>query len=182
MPAAIGAAVAEYGNDALFGNAETKELKDIILVTGDGSLQMNIQELQTIIHHKMPIKIFVINNEGYHSIRQTQTNLFNKQFVGIGPQSGDLSFPDLSKIAYAYGYPYYSCDGNDKLPELLDKVLSVKAPVICEIFVSKEQNFEPKSATRKMEDGSLFSPPLEDLGPFLDRDEFYSNMIIEPIS
>lgn len=182
LPAAIGAAVAEYGNDALFGNAGTRELRDIILVTGDGSLQMNIQELQTIIHHKMPIKIFVINNEGYHSIRQTQTNLFNKQFVGIGPQSGDLSFPDLSKIAAAYGYPYYSCDSNDKLPEVLEEVLSVKAPVICEIFVSKEQNFEPKSATRKMEDGSLFSPPLEDLGPFLDRDEFYSNMIIEPIS
>jgi len=182
LPAAIGAAVAEYGNDALFGNAPEKGLKDIILVTGDGSIQMNIQELQTIIHHKMPIKIFVINNEGYHSIRQTQTNLFDKQFVGIGPQSGDLSFPDMSKIAYAYGYPYYSCDGNDKLPEVLDEVLAVKAPVICEIFVSKEQNFEPKSATRRLEDGSLFSPPLEDLGPFLDRDEFYSNMIIKPIS
>lgn len=183
LPAAIGACVAEHGNEALFGNAlSNDELQDIILVTGDGSIQMNLQELQTIIHHKMPIKIFVINNEGYHSIRQTQTNLFNKNFVGIGPQSGDLSFPSLEKLAYAYGYPYYSCDGNEFLEKAIEDTLAVKGPVICEIFVSTEQNFEPKSATKRLEDGTLVSPPLEDLGPFLDRDEFYSNMIIKPIS
>lgn len=183
LPAAIGAAVAEYGDDALYSRALGKnDIKDIILVTGDGSIQMNLQELQTIIHHKMPIKIFLINNEGYHSIRQTQTNLFDKQFVGIGPQSGDLSFPDMSKLAPAYGYPYFSCDGNEHLAETLAQALAVDGPVICEIFVSTEQNFEPKSATKRLEDGRLVSPPLEDLAPFLDRDEFYSNMIIEPIS
>ena len=183
LPAAIGAAVAEYGDDALYSRALGKnDIKDIILVTGDGSIQMNLQELQTIIHHKMPIKIFLINNEGYHSIRQTQTNLFDKQFVGIGPQSGDLSFPDMSKLAPAYGYPYFSCDGNEHLGETLAQALAVDGPVICEIFVSTEQNFEPKSATKQLEDGRLVSPPLEDLAPFLDRDEFYSNMIIEPIS
>lgn len=183
LPAAIGAAVAEHGNQALNGAAlACDDLKDVILVTGDGSIQMNIQELQTIIHHKMPIKIFVINNEGYHSIRQTQTNLFEKHFVGIGPQSGDLSFPDMSKLAPAYGYPYFCCDGNEHLAETLTDVLAVKGPAICEIFVSKEQNFEPKSATKRLEDGTLVSPPLEDLGPFLDREEFYSNMIIKPIS
>ncbi|MBQ4283435.1 MAG: thiamine pyrophosphate-binding protein [Lachnospira sp.] len=182
LPAAIGAAVAEHGNKALFGNALNADVKDVILVTGDGSIQMNIQELQTIIHHKMPIKIFVINNEGYHSIRQTQTNLFNKQFVGIGPQSNDLSFPDLSKLAWAYGYQYFSCDCNAQLAETIENTLAVIGPVICEIFVSTEQNFEPKSATRRLEDGTLVSPPLEDLGPFLDRKEFYDNMIIEPIS
>lgn len=183
LPAAIGAAVAEYGDTVLNGNAiDRDDIKDIILVTGDGSIQMNIQELQTIIHHKMPIKIFVINNQGYHSIRQTQTNLFNKQFVGIGPQSGDLSFPDMSKLACAYGYSYYSCDGNDRLGSVLDDVLAAKGPAICEVFVSTEQNFEPKSATKRLENGSLFSPPLEDLGPFLERDEFYENMIIKPIS
>ena len=102
LPAAIGAAVAEHGDKALYGRSLTDDsVKDIILVTGDGSIQMNIQELQTVIHHKMPIKIFLINNQGYHSIRQTQTNLFNKNFVGIGPQSGDLSFPDMSKLAPA---------------------------------------------------------------------------------
>lgn len=183
LPAAIGAAVAEHGDKALYGRSLTDDsVKDIILVTGDGSIQMNIQELQTIIHHKMPIKIFLINNQGYHSIRQTQTNLFNKNFVGIGPQSGDLSFPDMSKLAPAYGYPYLSCDGNDKLDETIDKALGMKGPVICEIFVSTEQNFEPKSSTKRLEDGTLVSPPLEDLAPFLDRDEFRKNMIIDPIS
>lgn len=183
LPAAIGAAVAEHGDKALYGRSLTDDsVKDIILVTGDGSIQMNIQELQTIIHHKMPIKIFLINNQGYHSIRQTQTNLFNKNFVGIGPQSGDLSFPDMSKLAPAYGYPYLSCDDNDKLDETIDKALSMKGPVICEIFVSTEQNFEPKSSTKRLEDGTLVSPPLEDLAPFLDRDEFRKNMIIDPIS
>ena len=182
LPAAIGAAVAEHGDKALYGRSLTDDsVKDIILVTGDGSIQMNIQELQTIIHHKMPIKIFLINNQGYHSIRQTQTNLFNKNFVGIGPQSGDLSFPDMSKLAPAYGYPYLSCDGNDKLDETIDKALGMKGPVICEIFVSTEQNFEPKSSTKRLEDGTLVSPPLEDLAPFLDRDEFRKNMIIDPI-
>ena len=183
LPAAIGAAVAEHGDKALYGRSLTDDsVKDIILVTGDGSIQMNIQELQTIIHHKMPIKILLINNQGYHSIRQTQTNLFNKNFVGIGPQSGDLSFPDMSKLAPAYGYPYLSCDGNDKLDETIDKALGMKGPVICEIFVSTEQNFEPKSSTKRLEDGTLVSPPLEDLAPFLDRDEFRKNMIIDPIS
>ncbi len=183
LPAAIGAAVAEHGDKALYGRSLTDDsVKDIILVTGDGSIQMNIQELQTIIHHKMSIKIFLINNQGYHSIRQTQTNLFNKNFVGIGPQSGDLSFPDMSKLAPAYGYPYLSCDGNDKLDETIDKALGMKGPVICEIFVSTEQNFEPKSSTKRLEDGTLVSPPLEDLAPFLDRDEFRKNMIIDPIS
>lgn len=183
LPAAIGAAVAEHGDKALYGRSLTDDsVKDIILVTGDGSIQMNIQELQTVIHHKMPIKIFLINNQGYHSIRQTQTNLFNKNFVGIGPQSGDLSFPDMSKLAPAYGYPYLSCDGNDKLDETIDKALGMKGPVICEIFVSTEQNFEPKSSTKRLEDGTLVSPPLEDLAPFLDRDEFRKNMIIDLIS
>ena len=183
LPAAIGAAVAEHGDKALYGRSLGDDsVKDIILVTGDGSIQMNIQELQTIIHHKMPIKIFIINNEGYHSIRQTQTNLFEKHFVGIGPESGDLSFPDMSKLAPAYGYPYVRCDGNEELAEKLDEVLAMDGPVICEIMVSTEQKFEPKSATKRLEDGTLVSPPLEDLGPFLDRDEFYSNMIIKPIS
>ncbi len=183
LPAAIGAAVAEHGDKAIYGRSlKDDTVKDIILVTGDGSIQMNIQELQTIIHHKMPIKIFVINNEGYHSIRQTQTNLFDKNFVGIGPQSGDLSFPDMSKLAPAYGYPYFSCDGNEYLDEAITQTLSAEGPAICEIFVSKEQNFEPKSATKRLEDGTLVSPPLEDLAPFLDREEFYANMVIKPIS
>lgn len=191
LPAAIGACVAVNGDAALRGRssvrkadepADESKVKDIICLSGDGSIQMNLQELQTIIHHKMPIKIFMINNEGYHSIRQTQTNIFNKNFVGIGPQSEDLSFPDMKKIAEAYGYPYFSCDSNDELGDMLDKALSVEGPVFVEVFTSKEQNFEPKSATKRLEDGTLVSPPLEDLGPFLPREEFYENMIIKPLS
>ena len=183
LPAAIGAVVAEHGNLALNREAlKHDDIKDVILVTGDGSIQMNIQELQTIIHHQMPVKIFVINNQGYHSIRQTQTNLFEKHFVGIGPESGDLSFPDMGKLAPAYGYPFFRCETNAQLDETISKVLAVKGPAICEIMVSTEQKFEPKSATKRLEDGTLVSPPLEDLAPFLDRDEFYSNMIIKPIS
>ena len=166
LPAAIGAVYAKDNN------------MDVICITGDGSIQMNLQELQTIIHHKMPMKIFIINNDGYHSIRQTQTNMFNKNFVGIGPESHDLSFPDMSKLAWAYGYPYYSAKTNEEIPNLIEEVLKQEGPVICEIFVSPKQNFEPKSATKKLEDGTLISPPLEDLAPFLDREELKENMII----
>lgn len=169
LPAAIGATYARNDN------------QDIICVSGDGSIQMNIQELQTIIHHKLPIKIFIINNNGYHSIRQTQTNMFNKNFVGIGPESHDLSFPDMSKLAPAYGYPYYRIGKNEEMGKVISEVLSLNGPVICEVFVSEKQNFEPKSATKKLEDGTLVSPPLEDLAPFLDRKEFESNMIIPTI-
>ena len=181
LPAAIGVCVAKYGREALCYNNE-KDLTDIILLAGDGSIQMNFQELQTIIHHRMPIKIFLINNQGYHSIRQTQTNLFNGDYCGVGPQSGDLSFPDMEKLSLAYGFQYLSCHRNQDLPEFVAKALAIEGPAICEVFGSIDQVFEPKSATKRLEDGTLVSPPLEDLAPFLPRDEFRENMIIAPIS
>ena len=143
---------------------------------------MNLQELQTIITNRLPIKVFLINNGGYHSIRQTQNNLFsNHTKVGIGPESGDLSFPDFEKIAAAFGYPYKSAHSNEEMKSAVDCALNSDGPFFCEIFVSSTQNFEPKSATKRLENGTLVSPPLEDLAPFLDRDEFLSNMIIEPM-
>lgn len=162
LPAAIGACIG-------------KGKRDIVLVTGDGSIQMNLQELQTIVTNKLPIHIFVINNGGYHSIRQTQTNLFDKRFVGIGPESGDLSFPDLSKIAAAYGYPYYACHLGSELEEGIEKTLSSKLYSICEIFCSSEQFFEPKATAKKLPDGSLVSSPLDDLAPFLSKSEILAN-------
>lgn len=179
----INSAIASMGYDlpAAIGASIASDKKDIICITGDGSIQMNIQELQTIIHHRMPIRIFIINNEGYHSIRQTQTNMFNRNFVGIGLQSGDLSFPDMSKLAAAYGYDYISIKTNSEMDSKIQEVLKHEAPIICEVFVSKEQNFEPKSATRKLENGELISPPLEDLAPFLSREELKKNMIIDMI-
>lgn len=166
LPAAIGAWVAAKGDE-------------IVCISGDGSLQMNLQELQTIIHHRMGVKLFVINNSGYHSIRQTQTNFFGNDPVGIGPDSQDLSFPDLGKLAAAYGYPYVKIDHRAQLLDrTLDDVLAQEGPVICEIFVTKEQKFEPKSATKRLEDGSLVSAPLEDLAPFLSEEELKANMYI----
>lgn len=168
LPAAIGACVADSA-------------RDIILVTGDGSIQMNIQELQTIIHHRMPIKIFLINNGGYHSIRQTQKNFFGEPLVGIGVDSRDLSFPDMEKLAAAYGYPYVRACHNSQLEAAVEKALSVEGPVICEVFVSHDQNFEPKSSAKRLPDGTLVSPPLEDLSPFLPDEEMDRNMIIPRI-
>lgn len=168
LPAAIGACVAEGG-------------RELVCLSGDGSIQMNLQELQTIRTNKLPIKIFVINNNGYHSIRQTQTNFFGEPYVGIGPQSHDLEFPDLEKIAYAYDYPFFRCESNDTLTETISSVFATEGAVICEIIVSTDQNFEPKSATKRLEDGTLVSPPLEDLAPFLDRETFLEEMIIDPL-
>ena len=180
----INSAVASMGYDlpAAIGAHVANKEKDLILVTGDGSIQMNLQELQTIIHHKMPIKIFIINNNGYHSIRQTQTNFFGEPLVGVGVDSGDLSFPDMSKLSVAYGYPYVSCKNNSELESAVTSTLATQGPVICEIFVNTEQKFEPKSATKRLEDGSLVSPPLEDLAPFLSREELAENMFIPMIS
>jgi acetolactate synthase-1/2/3 large subunit len=176
----INSAIASMGYDlpAAIGVCISSGLKDTICITGDGSIQMNIQELQTIVTNGLPLKIFVINNEGYHSIRQTQTNLFNSNFCGIGPQSKDLEFPDLSKLASAYGFPYFSIKNNKEMLKL-DGILSHEGRLICEVFVTIDQLFEPRSATKKLPDGKLFSPPLEDLYPFLDRDEFRKNMYID---
>ena len=139
---------------------------------------MNIQELQTIIQHHMPIKIFLINNEGYHSIRQTQKNFFEEPLVGIGTDSGDLSFPSMGKLAWAYGYPYVSARHNGELVSAIEETLAMEGPVICEIFVTTDQNFEPKAAAKRLADGTMVSPPLEDLSPFLPDDEMDENMLI----
>ena len=166
-------AIASMGYDlpAAIGACISSGYKEVVNFTGDGSIQMNIQELQTIISHRLPIKIFVVNNDGYHSIRQTQSNFFKGKLVGIGSDSGDLSFPDMKKIAYAYGFPYYFAASNRSIKTAVRKTLATDGPVICEIFVDKNQRFEPKSATRRLDDGSLVSAPLEDLAPFLPEVE-----------
>ena len=190
LPAAIGACMAVREGGAQEGRMQGAESQDtelqdtssdIILITGDGSIQMNLQELQTIIHHRMPIKIFLINNGGYHSIRQTQKNFFGEPLVGIGLDSHDLSFPDMEKLAAAYGYPYCRACHNGELVPAIETALRTDGPVICEIFVSRDQNFEPKSAAKRLPDGTMVSPPLEDLSPFLPEEEMDENMIIPRI-
>lgn len=180
----INSAIASMGYDlpAAIGACIASDQEEIVLITGDGSIQMNLQELQTIIHHRLPIKIFIINNEGYHSIRQSQMNFFGEPLVGVGYDSGDLSFPDMEKLAAAYGYPFTRIDRMDKLEESIEHTLKTDGPVICEVMVDIEQIFEPKSATKRLPDGSLVSAPLEDLAPFLDREEMLSNLMIEPVN
>lgn len=155
---------------------------DIICPTGDGSIMMNLQELQTIISHQMPIKIFLINNGGYHSIRQTQHNLFDGEpLVGIGVDSFDLSFPEFDRMAAAFGIPYVRAEHNTELAAAIDAALAIDGPCICEVFVSLDQAFEPRSAVKRHPDGSLSSPPLEDLCPFLSEEELAENMLIPRI-
>lgn len=174
-----GAASMGYDLPVSIGACFAAGKRDIICVTGDGSIQMNLQELQTIVFHKLPIKIFLINNQGYHSMRQTENNLFaGMSKIGVGPESNDLSFPDMEKIANAYDIPYYHIDNNSELESGLDSVLKKEGMFICEVFVDTEQNFEPKNATKRLPDGRLVSPPLEDLAPFLSREELKENMLI----
>ena len=164
------------------------EKHDILVLTGDGSIQMNLQELQTIISHQLPIKIFVINNGGYHSIRQTQTNLFRGEpLVGIGIDSGmggvqDLSFPDMEKIAHAYGFPFIRAHHNEELHDAVAETLATDGPAICEIMVTLTQQFLPKSAAKRLPDGSIISPPLEDLAPYLPDEEMDRIMIVPRVS
>lgn len=167
-----------YGLPAAIGTCIGGERKQTICLEGDGSIMMNLQELQTIITNKLPIKIFLINNNGYHSIRITQTNLFNKNFVGIGEQSGDLSFPEFKKIAEAFGYSYLQASSNEQMKRVVNEALDTDGPVFVEIFTDTEQVWEPKSSTKRLEDGTLVSPPLEDLAPFLPREELKKIMVI----
>lgn len=168
-----------YGLPASIGTCIGGGRRTTICLEGDGSIMMNLQELQTILTNNLPIKIFVINNNGYHSIRITQSNLFSEHCkVGVGPESNDLSFPEYEKIAKAFGYPYYCAHSNEEMKRTVDTVLQTEGPVFCEIFTDTEQVWEPKSSTKRLEDGTLVSPPLEDLAPFLPKEELKRNMFI----
>lgn len=168
-----------YGLPAAIGTCIGAGKKDTICLEGDGSIMMNLQELQTVITNNLPIKLFLINNNGYHSIRITQTNLFSNHCkVGIGPESNDLSFPEFKKIAEAFGYRYYSASSNAEMKTVVNEVLAQDGPVFCEIFTDTKQVWEPKSSTKRLEDGTLVSPPLEDLAPFLSREELEKQMFI----
>jgi len=172
-----------YGLPAAIGLCLAGGKKETICLEGDGSIMMNLQELQTIITNKLPIKIFLINNQGYHSIRITQSNIFSQNCrVGIGPESGDLSFPEYKKIAEAFGYPYFEAHSNEEMKQVVNQVLEMQGFVFCEIFTNTIQVWEPKSSTKRLEDGTLISPPLEDLAPFLPREELEKNMFIPLIS
>ena len=154
--------------------------KRVLAITGDGSLQQNIQELQTFLHYKLPIKLFVWNNDGYLSIRASQKNYFNERYIGEGARSG-VSIPDTLKIAHAYGISAARVSDLTKLDLAIQTALNHDGPYILEIITPAEQPIIPTVSSRVNADGSMSSRPLEDMAPFLDREEYLQNMIVPPI-
>jgi acetolactate synthase-1/2/3 large subunit len=168
LPAAIGACKAAPG-------------RRIICLAGDGSIMMNLQELQTIAGGNLPVKIFILNNDGYHSIRQSQQNHFPDNIVGCGPDSG-LSFPNFSKLADGFEISSNKASSHDELPAAISVALESEGPFICEVMLDKEQEFAPKMTSRKLPDGRMLSSDLEDMSPFLSRDELEEAMQIGQVS
>ena len=162
LPAAIGAAAARDG-------------KRVICLAGDGSLMMNVQELQTIAHNQLPIVIFVLSNGGYLSIRSTQNNFFGK-LIGEGPESG-VSFPDMVKLAAAHGIPAKRLEGED-FADQIAAALAATGPILCEVVLDRAQGFEPKLSSKRLPDGRMVTAPLEDMAPFLEREELMQNLLV----
>lgn len=161
LPAALGGCIANSGNR-------------VICLEGDGSIMMNLQELATIAGNKLNIKIFVLNNNGYHSIRQTQNNIFKNELVGVNAQNG-VHFPKFREIARAFELPFYIADNHDDLEYTINAALETKGPVLCEIVLDENQNFEPKLSSKVLDDGTIVSPDIDDMFPFLSREEYLSN-------
>lgn len=202
LPAALGAAVALTSADnrgKVFGKMyqvveqnfeQDKKDHRVICLDGDGSLMMNLQELQTIRENNLNLKLFVLNNNGYHSIRQTQNNLFHDGLVGVCKGNG-VSFPPFEKLADTFGFKYFKIDSlksntldedgkvssNLELTTMLNAALIAEGPVLCEVVVSDEQIFSPKLSSKVLPDGKIVSPPIDDMFPFLDRDEYESNKL-----
>jgi acetolactate synthase I/II/III large subunit len=167
-----GAASMGYDLPATIGawHAMPKGSKRIICLAGDGSIMQNVQELQTIVGQNIPAKIFLYNNSGYHSIRQSQQAYFDGFSVGCGPDSG-VTFPDFGKIARAFGLDYTQVSDHSDMGRAIAETLAAPGAAICEIIVDKTQNFAPKVSSRRLEDGSMVTAPMEDLAPLLPRDE-----------
>ncbi|MCX5823829.1 MAG: thiamine pyrophosphate-binding protein [Deltaproteobacteria bacterium] len=174
-----GCAAMGYGLPAAIGACFAHKRQRVICLEGDGSIQLNIQELQTLVHHRLPVKIFIFNNQGYLSIRTTQTNFFDKNFVGEGPESG-VSFPDMVKLATAYGISAFRINNPEEMLNIIYQALKTDGPALCDIHMQPDQLFSPRVASQRLPDGRMVSKPLEDMYPFLSREEFSSNMIIPP--
>ncbi len=163
LPGAIGACVASGG-------------QEIICLAGDGSIMQNIQELATIAYNRYPIKIFILNNNGYHSIRQTQQSFFGQTLVGVGPESG-LGFPQFEKLAQGFDVPYVGCRTHAQLNDAIRVTLDHDGPMICELFLDLAQQFSPKLSSRRLDDGTMVTSELDDMAPFLSREELESHRL-----
>ena len=166
IPAAIGAAVARKG-------------KRVVCIAGDGSIMMNLQELQTIVGNQLPIKIFLMNNDGYSSIRQTQNNYFPDNPVGCDPTSG-VTFPDFVAVGHAFGIDSRRCDSLEQASVAIRSALEGPSPRLLEVMLDPDRVFTPKLSSRQLPDGKMVSSPLEDMAPFLPREEFSENLLVPP--
>ncbi|MDA1339704.1 MAG: thiamine pyrophosphate-dependent enzyme, partial [Proteobacteria bacterium] len=173
-----GCATMGYDLPAAIGVTKALDGEPVVCLAGDGSIMMNLQELQTIVGNHLPIKIFILNNSGYVSIFQTHRNFFGGVEVGGGPKSG-VSFPSFEHLSAGFGIPYLKCASHAELNEKIAQTLATKGPVICELIIDENQPFAPKLSAKQHPDGRITSPALEDLSPFLSREELLENMIID---
>jgi acetolactate synthase-1/2/3 large subunit len=167
LPAAIGACVA-------------RDRARTVCIAGDGSIMLNLQELQTIAGLGLPIKIFLLNNEGYHSIRQTQKNFFPDNPVGYDAASG-VTFPDFERIAHGFAIPFRRVSDHAGLRAAVAETLAAPGPQLCEVMLDPAQPFSPRTSSKRLEDGRMVTAPLEDMFPFLPREEFLANMLVPPV-
>lgn len=166
LPAALGACVA-HGH------------RRVVCLAGDGSIMMNIQEMQTIAAYQLPVKVLLLNNNGYLSIRQTQTAYFSDNLAGFDPESG-LKLPDFSGVVAGFGLPFRRCDERADIDAAIKWLLGTDGPAVCEFLIDPHQAFEPKLTSRMEKDGQMITPPLEDMHPFLTREELAENMRVIP--
>lgn len=169
-----------FGIPAAIGGCIASGNKTTICIDGDGGFFMNIQELELVHRYNLPIKFFVLNNNGYGSIRTTQKTHFNGKLVASDPSSG-LTLPSIEKNAAAYNIPYICITNQLNLEQEIGAVLKTNGPIICEILVDANHITSPKASVYRKEDGSFTTRPMEDLAPFLNREEFLSNLLITPI-
>ena len=166
-----------FGLPGAIGASFAKNDREVICLNYDGGMMMNLQELQTIDHHRLPIKIFIFNNDGYLMIKHTQKGLFDGRYSGTNKKSG-VSCPDFSKVSKAFNIDYFDIKTWEDFDLKIDKILNTNGPIICDVFMSPEQFFHPKLSIALQKDGTIISPPLEDLSPLLDRETLEREMII----
>ena len=175
-----GCATMGYDLPGAIGACKASGNKPIVCLAGDGSIMMNLQELQTIVGNRLPIKIFILNNSGYVSIFQTHRNFFGGVEVGGGPKSG-VTFPDFGRLSEGFGLPYRRCANHQEMTQAIAETLAVDGPAVCEIMLDENVPFAPKLGAKQWPDGRITSPALEDLSPFLSREELKENMLIDLI-
>ena len=172
-----GCAAMGYATPAAIGACFANNKKQVICIDGDGSFQMSMQEMQTIDHHNLPIKLFILNNSGYMSIIQTHNNFFNGKIVGCNKKSG-VSFPNYEKLADTFNFEYFKIKSIEDMKKfLIDNILAYDCPTLIEVILPTDYIFQPKLSSEKKEDGTIVSHSLEDMFPFLSEEELKSNMI-----